>query len=435
LHIHGRKKEMIVTPEGLNVFPEDVEHVLNEQEGVQDSAVVAAAEGGQERVHAVLVLRNGADPNEILRRVNSRLEDHQKIRTASVWPSGELPRTEGTRKLKRREVQEWVASGGAPRGAREPSKDDVETVVAKYAPDREIAPKTTLGELGLSSLERVELLMALEARFQTTIDETAYTEAASIEDLRRLVTQSELPGGEVSTTRSNLSSQPFEFPKWNRAAPARFVRRFCLPSWILPLGRIFIWTERAGLENLNSLNPPVIFAANHQSHFDVPAILMALPPEWRYRVAPAMSKEFFSAHFFPRQHRFRERLTSSLSYYMASLFFNAYPFPQREAGARQTLRYSGELASEGYCVLIFPEGRITDTGGIGAFQPGVGMMASRLGLPVIPIRLEGVEKVLHRTWRWPRPGRVRVTFGPGLRLEGDDYGALAKQVEDAVKAL
>ena len=44
--IRGRKKEMIVTPEGLNVFPEDVERVLNQLPGVRDSAVVGVGPSG-----------------------------------------------------------------------------------------------------------------------------------------------------------------------------------------------------------------------------------------------------------------------------------------------------------------------------------------------------------------------------------------------------
>jgi hypothetical protein len=56
-------------------------------------------------------------------------------------------------------------------------------------------------------------------------------------------------------------------------------------------------------------------------------------------------------------------------------------------------------------------------------------------LPVVPVRLEGVERVLHHTWRWPRRGTVRVTFGAPLVLEGDDYAALARRVQDAVVAM
>jgi 1-acyl-sn-glycerol-3-phosphate acyltransferase len=63
------------------------------------------------------------------------------------------------------------------------------------------------------------------------------------------------------------------------------------------------------------------------------------------------------------------------------------------------------------------------------------MIAARLGVPVVPVRIDGLDRVLHTTARMARPGRVRVAFGAPLRLVGDDYEALAKQVEDAVRAL
>ena len=77
---------MIVTPEGLNVFPEDVERVLNHLPGVRDSAVVGVPTGGEERVHAVLVLDAGIDPDAVVREANAQLDDHQKIRRGVVWP-------------------------------------------------------------------------------------------------------------------------------------------------------------------------------------------------------------------------------------------------------------------------------------------------------------------------------------------------------------
>jgi long-chain acyl-CoA synthetase len=431
LSIRGRKKEMIVTADGLNVFPEDVEGVLNKTSGVRDSAVVGMTHDGRERVHAVLVLADGADVQQVVRTANSQLEDHQRVRAYSVWPSDELPRTEGTRKLKRREIRAWVsgASGGPPKAA---SQEDVESVIAQYAPGRSISAETTLEELGLSSLERVELLMALERRFGVTIDEGAYAECKSVEDLKRLIADPVVTGAPAA---SSSHTEPVEFPTWNRSKWAYAIRRVNLPLWLLPLARVFTWVRAEGRENLKGLQGPVIFAPNHQSHLDIPALMHGLPREWRYRIAPAMSKEFFDAHFHPERHSFGERFTNGLNYYLSSLVFNAFPFPQREAGARQTLRYAGELVSEGWCIVIFPEGRITDTGEIGRFMPGVGMMASRLNVPVVPVRLIGLDKVLHRTWRMAVPGRVTVKFGAPLRLEGDDYAALAKQVEEAVRAL
>src|SRR4030095_16871724 len=117
LYIRGRKKEMIVTPEGLNVFPEDVERVLNERAGGRESAVIGApieAGSSNERVHAVLVVDEGVDVDALVRQANATLDEHQKIRRAIVWPQRELPRTEGTRKLKRAAIRDWVRSGGGP---------------------------------------------------------------------------------------------------------------------------------------------------------------------------------------------------------------------------------------------------------------------------------------------------------------------------------
>ena len=103
---------MIVTPEGLNVFPEDVERVLNQQPGVRDSAVI-----GTDRVHAVLILDPGANPDEIVQRANQQLADYQRIRSVTIWPYAEFPRTEGTGKLKQHEIARRNAATGQARAS------------------------------------------------------------------------------------------------------------------------------------------------------------------------------------------------------------------------------------------------------------------------------------------------------------------------------
>jgi long-chain acyl-CoA synthetase len=426
LYIRGRKKEMIVTPEGLNVFPEDVEKALNQIAGVRDSAVVGARIGTEERVHAVLVLDPNVEADAVVRDANARLDDHQKIRRALVWPDAELPRTEGTRKLKRAAIRRWVESGAAPAA---PSRGDdrLAALLTRYTGRTDVAPTTTIEELGLSSLDRVELMVALEDAFQTRVDESAFSEAKDLTQLRSLI--------ERSSTSEEAPPEPVDFPSWNRTLIPRGIRRASLPTWILPLARVFAWLTIEGRDHLREIDGPVMFAANHQSHMDTPVILAALPGRLRYRVATAMAKEFFKAHFFPEQHSRGAWFTNSLNYYLAALFFNAFPLPQREAGARQTLRYIGEVLASGFSVLIFPEGRRTTSGEIDRFRPGIGMIASRLSVPVVPVRIEGLDKVLHSTWRMARPGRVRVAFGKPLRLTGDDYEALARQVEEAVRRL
>jgi long-chain acyl-CoA synthetase len=373
------------------------------------------------------VLAPGTDIDSVVRTANAQLADHQRIRRATAWPESELPRTEGTRKLKRAQIREWAERGGpATRPTARPG-DALAALVARYAGREEIGPDTTVEELGLSSLERVELMVALEDAFQTRIDEAAFANAGSLSELRTAVERGQAGAGRPA--------EPVDFPSWNRSWPARTIRRASLPTWILPIARIFARITVEGLDHLSALRSPVIFAANHQSHMDTPAIMAALPARWRYRLAPAMAKEFFKAHFFPGGHTRRERFTNSLNYYLAALFFNAFPLPQREAGARQTLRYIGELIENGYSVLIFPEGRRAPDGGIQAFRPGIGMIASRLGVPVVPVRVHGLDRVLHPSSRMATPGPVRIAFGAPLRVSGEDYEALAREVERAVQAL
>jgi long-chain acyl-CoA synthetase len=446
LLIKGRKKEMIVTPQGLNVFPEDVERALTSQPGVTDAAVVGLRVGGEERIHAVLVLEPGAAIDAIVRGANAQLEDHQRVWSTSVWPSAALPRTDGTQKLKRREIQRWAA-GESPSAAPAGTGTSLADIIARYTSGRALTPDTTLDELGLSSLDRVELMMALEDAFQTTLDESSLTGPRTIRELEarlrddgRAEPAGEQAAGATSPPSAStppetraLAGAPIVFPAWNRSWPSWFIRRISLPTWILPLGRIFMQMDVRGLEHLRAIAGPVIFASNHQSHMDTPAILLALPARWRYRIAPAMAKEFFKAHFNPAAYTRKAWFTNSLNYYLACQFFNAFPLPQREAGTRQTLRYIGEVTADGYSVLIFPEGR--REGEVGRFMPGIGMIASKLDVPVVPVRIEGLDTVLHPKMRFPKRGPVRVSFGEPIRLAGEDYAGLARQVEDAVRAL
>jgi len=131
-----------------------------------------------------------------------------------------------------------------------------------------------------------------------------------------------------------------------------------------------------------------LFIANHQSILDAPVILRALPALWRRRLAPAMGPGNFST---------ARRL------FLARCFLNGYLLAPDAAAVQGALRHAGRLADAGYCTLLFPEGERTPDGAIHAFRPGIGVMAERLQLPVVPLVLEGLYQI------WPvhqeRPGR------------------------------
>ena len=427
LTIKGRKKEMIVLADGRNVFPEDVERALLRAPGVKDAAVIGLPAEGGERVHAVLLLEAAADPETAVSTANATLEDHQKIRSYTRWSEGELPRTEGTRKLKRRELRSRLTGDLAPASpASSRPPDRVGELLARWTSGRDVAASTSLDDLGLSSLDRVELLVALEQELGQPVDEGLFATTKTIADVVAL------QAGQRPTAQAQAA---FQYPTWNRHSLVRAFRILNLNLWLLPLAHLFAWVRVEGLEHLAGLHGPVIFACNHQSFFDTPSILIALPWKWRHRLAPTMRKEFFEAHFNPKQHGLFAWFTNSLNYWLSLLMFNAIPIPQREAGTRQALRALGELVEAGDCPLIFPEGRHGPDETIQPFQAGVAMIASRLRIPVVPLRLRGSNRVLPAGARFARPGRVTLVIGQPLRLEGEDYAALAKLLEERIRAL
>ncbi len=432
IYYKGRKKEVIVTPAGLNVYPQDVEDVLNRLEGVRDSVVVAKREGGREVVHAVLILSDGQeDPSRIVSLANQSLEAHQRIGGWTVWTGEDFPRTASTRKIKRGEVAARLAgeaviadTGSSGLGA------ILKSLTGRHGSD--LKKEARLNEdLGLSSLDRVALLSQIEDHYGVALDEGRFASLQTVHELEQELAQKEAEGAGEAAPRDPADGMP----DWARSLPVRWFRSLAQWAAILPLFRYYIPVTLNGLDHLECRNPPLLFAANHCSHFDTVAILAALPPKWRRLLAPAMQKERFRP-FFERNHPWKERLRWAVLYFLACGLFNAFPLPQRMGGVRGSLTYAGTLSDEGYCPLIYPEGARSADGELLPFQPGVGLMALKLNLAVVPVRIRGTEKILSKYDSWPKRGPVQVSFGAPLEA-GDltEPEQIARRVEEAIRKL
>jgi len=162
----------------------------------------------------------------------------------------------------------------------------------------------------------------------------------------------------------------------------------------------------------------------------------ALPRFWRKRLAPAIRQEYFAAHFAGDLFTFRERIRNTLEYYLACTLFNTFPIPQKMGGVQRALRYAGELVEEGYCPLLFPEGGRSEDGNMRPFMPGIGIMAIRLRIPVVPVHISGLFEVLSRSDSWPKPGKCAVRIGTALKFNREaDPKRVAKRVEEAIRSL
>ena len=155
--------------------------------------------------------------------------------------------------------------------------------------------------------------------------------------------------------------------------------------------------------------------------------MAALPRRWRYRTATAAWEEFFFKNYRNRA----EQLWKRITYEYGSIAFNLFPLPQT-GSFRHALQFIGKLADHELNILLFPEGERSTDGQLLLFQAGLGIMVEELGIPVVPVRVAGLEKVLPRGVFWPKRGRVTVTFGAPLCFQGESAGEIVVKARQAL---
>jgi len=208
---------------------------------------------------------------------------------------------------------------------------------------------------------------------------------------------------------------------WARTKGMRRMRAALQSTLMFPALSSFCRLTVNDADKVRGLDGPAVFVANHVSALDAVVLAEALPPRYRHRsVVVAAADSIFKRKWEAR---------------LAQVTVDAFPIP-RGGGARPHLEYLKELLAQKWSVIIFPEGRLTVTGAIGAFRRGAAILAMDAGVPIVPAYVDGMYEVLPRFHRVPRPGHVTVTFGqPERARSGDDYDAFIARVEATVRAL
>ena len=440
----GRKKDLIVTADGMNAHPEDIERALKLEAGVRDAVVVPVGPASAQRIHAALIFQvRGGDPLAIIERANRRLEPHQRIQSASEWPDEEFPHTASTFKTQRRKVAERLSSTVPTAGPDGGSGLEGILLALTGRTAESLEDDQRLAEdLGLSSLERIDMLAALEDQHGIELSETAFSTLSTVGQVRawvagqaanRETSHADEPAGS-RVTRPASTAPHILPPRWARRRTVSMARGALRQGLFLPLFHHYIALDVAGLPSLERVAPPVIFAANHSSHLDTVALAAALPAEWRSKLAPAVRQQ----HFFPSGGWPSAGRTIGMRalYYLCCGLFNAYPLSQDLGQVRDSLRYTGEMVEAGFCPLVYPEGKLTPDGSLQPFQPGIGLMSQRLEVPVVPVHLHGLFDVMSVHDSWPRRGSVRVEFGTPLDpVKGEPYVRLAERVEASFRRM
>jgi len=430
LYFKGRSKSVIVTPAGLKIYPEDLEHALRRQPGLKDCVVFAVARGGNSEPCAVLLALDEAAAGRAVKKANEALADFQKIRCWFLWPDEDFPRT-STQKPRLNVLRQFAEQrlGGAKAEVSAGEHGTLQAVLEGVSGRKlKIAPGAHLeDDLALSSLERVELMSALENRYQIDLNDREFSSVNTVSELEKLVRHAQ---------PQQKREEEYPYPRWAQRWPVTWLRTTVFHLITLPYIMVMARPRVSGRENLQDFNGPALIVSNHITQIDIGFILAALPFRVRRRLAAAMQGEMLRAmRHPPKEWFFLRRWWEQLQYALIAALFNVFSLPQR-AKYRQSFGFAGQLADRGYNVLIFPEGRRTETGEMSSFRSGIGLLATQLGLPVVPMRIDGLFPLKQQKKHYAPPGTVQVRIGKPIRFQAtDDAEEIARRLQEIVQTL
>jgi long-chain acyl-CoA synthetase len=434
LFITGRRKEVIVLANGKNVYPEEIEAHYQKSPFVKEICVMALearpGDPTSERLYGVIV------PNfEVLREhkiVNSKeairfdieglshkIASTKRLGSYEIWQE-DLPRTT-TRKLKRfqiekkvRELQKGGGPGEAEVGTEKPLSDEERAwleredvkraleVVRESARNKmaEIRPTHNLElDLGLDSMQRVELLTALEQRLGGDVPEAQLAEVYSVRDLVDAVLASAGRGEggakAAAPAWSTILAEPVTDPEvlsLARRQPLAEIFFFMLGRIINLVALDLFHLKVQGLENLPEKGP-YLLCSNHQSYID-PIVMGAVMPFRLFRNTFALgTSDIFGEGFMRRLARWIR---------VVVLDPDANLIPAMRAGA-YWLR-------QGRILVLYPEGERSDTGKPRVFRKGAAILSIHEQAPIVPVAIEGFYEAWPRHKKWPKLANLRLVF-------------------------
>jgi long-chain acyl-CoA synthetase len=440
LFLTGRKKEVIVLSNGKNVYPDEIEAHYLKSEFVKEIAVMGLegkpGEGG-DRLHAVIVpnfdalrQRKIVNAKEVIRYDIEGLSTHiastKRIGSYEIWQE-DLPRTT-TRKIKRFEVEKKVRANQAAGHTRK-ADDDSELMAEKPLTADEVAwldqpdvqrglkivrenarsaPPTTRPtlnlelDLGLDSMQRIELLSRLEEELGGNIEEAQLAEIYTVRDLLDAVLASAAsgagrPGTKVTFAgwKAILAEDPGDPDVLALAHPSRINDTFWYVVTrllqVIALDRLDL--KYSGVEKLPK-SGPFILSSNHQSYIDPLIMASVLPADVFLHLFAVGTSDIFGQGFM-------RRLARSIKTVVVDPDANL--IPAMRAGAFG-LRH-------GLSLVLYPEGERSIDGKPRVFKKGAAILSIHMQVPIVPVAIEGFFEVWPRSQPFQGFAPVKMIFG------------------------
>ena len=423
LCITGRKKEIIILGNGKNVNPTEIEQDIERSDTLIKEIAVIAKNGV---LCAIIrpdekVLTERQIPNleefirwEIIDKYNSTASHHKKI-LDFVLTNQPLPRTR-LDKIQRFKLEDFLQHKDEKRaGSDVPETKEYEKIAGyiRKTTEKDVFPDDHIEiDLGLDSLDKIELASFINSEFGIKISETDIQNLATVRKIADFTAERESKKADNSkqdwktVLRENLNNM--ELP---RSAFYHRLLRFSLVAAV----RTFFKVRFFGAENIPK--GPVIFAANHQSVVDALFVLAKIP-----------AKEFKRTYCFAKGKHFKQWWRR----YMAKR--NNIIIMREDEEIVDSIKRMASVLKKGRNVLIFPEGTRSRNGGLGEFKQTFTLLACEINVPIVPVAIDGAFEAFPRNRKFPHPfKKITVTYLPPISPEGKTREELAAAVKEAIK--
>jgi Long-chain acyl-CoA synthetases (AMP-forming) len=430
LYIIGRKKELIVLENGKKVIPEEIENLILSKSDIVKEVAVIEQNG---HLHAIIVpnfelVKEKGILNlreyitwEVIDKVNRELPSYKNITDFSIREE-ELPKTR-LGKIKRFLLK---AQDNVPLKAKEQTyKEEEEKPIGilteqegilldylrRYKSD--ISPKDHIEiDLGLDSLDKVELLSFLDKTFGIQIPEKELSKYLSVEQLMSLVLDKEAKQTKEVNWHDILSE----------TAPAETLEYkdevLIYGSYLLrQIFKVYFRFQVEGLPNLPKENPFII-APNHASYLDGFLIAASLPKELIKDTYFVGAKEYFEGKIGD----------------IIAKHFHVIPV-DTQSSVKETLIKSAAILKSKKNLVIFPEGARTRNGKLLPFKKGVAILSKELKVPIVPTAIKGSYEAMKIGDIFPKPKKIVVRYGWPLLYYEFSYDEIIGRLEEAVQSL
>ena len=422
LYVTGRKKEMIVLSNGKNINPIEIEQwIMANTDLIKEMAIMDY----EDKLTAVIYpdfyklheegITNITETFKkgVIDKYNKQAASYKKVLDVKIVQE-ELPKTK-IGKIRRFMLKDVINKKEEKvQNIVEPSTEEYKNISAflKSIKNKPIIPNAHLElDLGLDSLDTVELLSHIEGTFGVKIDEQTFVEYCTVEKLAEYVEKhsNEMMNDTKMDWKEILSKDTEgELPKSNGIGK---IIKFILK----PAFAFFIKVKKEGLENIEK-NEPVIFAGNHQSFLDGFIVNQAVPNS-------VLDKTYYFAdikHFRKGYMKFMGENSNII-------------FVDINKNLVNSLQMLSKALRSGKNIVIFPEGTRTRDGKINNFKKFFAILSKELNIPIVPFVLDGAYEAYPPSSKYPKGGDVKVKFLEKIYPSDMSYEEITEKVYNTIK--